>query len=154
MHFTEHCSVVMPLIKNSQYSIYLLMDLFIYSCSLKGGRLCLWCCLFECKCELNAVVCLWKCVWHLFNRMKCPFLSEKNEMTRKQGRHINALHLHTLVRRGYVQKQTGFVSSFHIVPLSIWLCYMVKIKKEIKSKKRASSYLSKWATPHHALLKL
>lgn len=73
----------------------------------------------------------------LFNQKK------KNEMTWEQGRHINALNLHIVVRRGYVQKQTGFVSSFHIVPLSICLCYMVKIKKEIKLKKRASSYLSK-----------
>lgn len=64
-------------------------------------------------------------------------------MTWEQGKHINALHLHTLVSKGYVQKQTGFVSSFHNVPLSICLCYMVKIKKEIKLKKRASCYLSK-----------
>lgn len=46
----------------------------------------------------------------------------------------------------------GFVSSFHIIPLSICLCYMLKIKPEIKLKKRASCYLYKWATAHQSCL--
>lgn len=67
-------------------------------------------------------------------------------MTREQGGHINVPHLHTLVSQDtFIKKktQTEFVSSFHIMPLSICLCYMLKIKAEIKLKKRASCYLPK-----------
>lgn len=67
-------------------------------------------------------------------------------MTREQSKHINVPHLHTLVSQDtFIKKktQTGFVSSFHIIPLSICLCYMLKIKAEIKLKKRASCYLPK-----------
>lgn len=73
-------------------------------------------------------------------------------MTWEQGKHINAVHLHTLVSKDTFKKQTGFVSSFHIIPLSICLCYMLKIKPEIKLKKRACCYLYKWATAHQSCL--
>jgi len=72
---------------------------------------------------------------------------KKYKMTGERGEHINVSHLHTLVSQDTFIKnkktQTGFVSSLHIIPLSICLCYMLKIKAEIKLKKRASCYLPK-----------
>lgn len=107
-------------------------------------------------------VCVCVDMWQGRQRGECHIRNvlfnqgEKYKMTREAGEHINVSHLHMLVSKGtYVgykkrkkggekkKTQTGFVSSFHIIPLSICLCYMLKIKAGIKLEKRASCYLLK-----------